>query len=63
MMAVLVGVLSPVEARRPIRGDVVVLLKAAPHGGGKPTGSGEDVREVHVLEVCLRVTPAIFVRR
>ena len=61
MMAVLVGVLSPMEARRPVRGDVVVLLKAAPHGGGKPTGSDEDVREVHVLEVCLRVAPAIFV--
>ena len=38
-----------------VRDDVVALLEGAPNGGHEPAGSGEDVREVHVLEVRLRV--------
>lgn len=52
-----VKVASPVGGCRVVRDDVVVLLEGAPNGGHEPAGSGENVREVHVLEVRLRVTP------
>lgn len=45
-----------------MRDDVVVLLEGAPNGGHEPAGSGEDVREVHVLEVRLRVSPGYVSR-
>lgn len=52
-----VEVASPVIGRCCVRSDVVVLLEGAPNSGHEPAGSGEHVREVHVLEVRLWVTP------
>lgn len=48
---------SPVNGRCIVRDNAVVPLESAPNGGCKPAGSGEHVRQVHVLEVRLRITP------
>lgn len=57
LVLVVFTVVSSVGTHRLVGDDVVVLLERVPNGGGEPAGSGEDMRKVHVLQVCLGIAP------